>query len=57
MTCPWHGWTYEIRTGTLAQDPRVGVSKHEVRLEGDSVSRAAYRMSRTVLLSGFLRRQ
>ena len=38
VTCPWHGWSYQIRTGTLVQDPRVGVSKHEVKLDGESVS-------------------
>lgn len=38
VTCPWHGWSYEIRTGTLVQDPRVGVSKHDVRIDGDQVS-------------------
>ena len=38
VTCPWHFWSYEIRTGTMIQDPRVGVSKHEVRTEGDVVS-------------------
>ena len=38
VTCPWHGWSYEIRTGTMVQDPRVGVSRHEVRLDGDEVS-------------------
>jgi nitrite reductase (NADH) small subunit len=38
VTCPWHGWSYEIKTGTMVQDPRVGVSKHEVRIEGDLVS-------------------
>ena len=38
VTCPWHGWSYEIRTGTLVQDPRVGVSKHDVRVEGELVS-------------------
>ena len=37
VTCPWHGWSYEIKTGTLVQDPRVGVSKHEVRIDGDLV--------------------
>ena len=37
VTCPWHFWSYEIRTGTMVQDPRVGVSKHEVRLDGDRV--------------------
>ena len=38
VTCPWHGWSYEIRTGTMVQDPRVGVSKHEIRIEGDELS-------------------
>jgi nitrite reductase (NADH) small subunit len=38
VTCPWHGWSYEIATGTLVQDPRVGVSRHEVHIDGDDVS-------------------
>jgi nitrite reductase (NADH) small subunit len=38
VTCPWHGWSYEIRTGTMVQDPRVGVSKHDVQIDGDLVS-------------------
>ena len=36
VTCPWHGWSYEIRTGRLVQDPKVGVSRHDVRIvDGD----------------------
>ena len=38
VTCPWHGWSYEIKTGTLVQDPRVGVNKHEVKIEAGAVS-------------------
>ena len=38
VTCPWHGWSYEIRTGTMVQDPRVGVSRHDVQIDGDQVS-------------------
>ena len=38
VTCPWHGWSYEIRTGTMVQDPRVGVSKHAVKIEDGAVS-------------------
>lgn len=38
VICPWHGWSYEIRTGTLVQDPRVGVSRHDVKVDGDAVS-------------------
>lgn len=37
VTCPWHGWSYEIRTGTLVQDPRVGVSAHVTRVVDDEV--------------------
>ncbi len=38
VTCPWHFWSYEIKTGTMVQDPRVGVSKHEVRIEAEVIS-------------------
>jgi nitrite reductase (NADH) small subunit len=38
VTCPWHGWSYEIKTGTMVQDPRVGVSKHEVKIEEGAIS-------------------
>ena len=38
VTCPWHGWSFEVATGTMVQDPRVGVSCHEVRIDGDAVS-------------------
>ena len=38
VTCPWHGWSYDIRTGTMVQDPRVGLSKHDVRIDGDRIS-------------------
>jgi nitrite reductase (NADH) small subunit/3-phenylpropionate/trans-cinnamate dioxygenase ferredoxin subunit len=37
VTCPWHGWSYEVRTGTMVQDPRVGLSKHEIRIDGDQI--------------------
>jgi len=38
VTCPWHGWSYQIRTGTMVQDPRVGVSKHDVQIAGDEIA-------------------
>ena len=37
VTCPWHGWSYQIATGMMVQDPRVGVSKHDVRIDGDTI--------------------
>ena len=32
VTCPWHGWSYEIRTGRLTQDLRIGVARHETQI-------------------------
>lgn len=37
VTCPWHHWQYDLRTGALVQDPRVGVTCHETRVVGDEV--------------------
>ena len=37
VTCPWHGWQYDVTTGVLIQDPGVGVSRHETRIVGDEV--------------------
>jgi nitrite reductase (NADH) small subunit len=37
VTCPWHGWSYDIRTGILVQDGKVGVSRHNTRVVGDQV--------------------
>jgi nitrite reductase (NADH) small subunit/3-phenylpropionate/trans-cinnamate dioxygenase ferredoxin subunit len=38
VTCPWHGWSYQIKTGVLVQDGRVGVDRHDVRVDGDQVA-------------------
>ena len=38
VTCPWHGWSFEIATGTMVQDPRVGVSRHEVRVADGEIA-------------------
>lgn len=37
VTCPWHGWSYDIRTGILVQDGKIGVSCHNVRVIDDTV--------------------
>ena len=37
VTCPWHGWQYDVTSGALVQEPRVGVTKHEARVVGDEV--------------------
>ena len=37
VTCPWHGWSYDLRTGILVQDGKMRVSCHLTRLVGDVV--------------------
>ena len=37
VTCPWHGWSYDIRTGILVQDGKMGVACHPTRVVGDVV--------------------
>jgi nitrite reductase/ring-hydroxylating ferredoxin subunit len=37
VTCPWHGWQYDVRTGKVAQNPTVGVECYPVEVRGDEI--------------------
>jgi nitrite reductase/ring-hydroxylating ferredoxin subunit len=37
VTCPWHGWTYDVRTGSFEVIPPLRVRTYSVKREGDSV--------------------
>jgi len=38
VTCPWHGWTYSVRTGKAIVPPiGIRVPTYEVRVEGEDV--------------------
>ena len=37
VTCPWHGWQFDLTTGALVQDPSVGVTRHDTRIVGDEI--------------------
>ncbi len=37
VTCPWHGWQFDLRSGACVQDPVVGVTRHDVRVIGDEI--------------------
>lgn len=38
VTCPWHGWQYDILTGkNVGDDAGAGVASYEVKVEGDDV--------------------
>lgn len=37
VTCPWHGWTYDVTSGQSPDDPDTRVVSYQVRVEGDDV--------------------
>ncbi len=34
VTCPWHGWQYDVTTGKVSQNPSVGVGCYPVEVRG-----------------------
>jgi len=37
VTCPLHGWEYDVRTGSNTINPAARLSTFPVRIEGDDV--------------------
>jgi nitrite reductase (NADH) small subunit len=37
ITCPWHGFQYDVKTGACLTNPALSLARHAVRLEGDSI--------------------
>ena len=37
VTCPWHGWRYDVSTGGNVNNPAVKVACFPVKVEGPSV--------------------
>ena len=37
LTCPWHGWQYDVRTGENAFDRAIALQTYEVRVEDGEV--------------------
>ena len=37
VTCPWHGWRYNVKTGANAMLPTTKVANYQVKVEGDDV--------------------
>jgi nitrite reductase (NADH) small subunit len=37
VTCPWHGWTYDVTTGVSPDDPDCAVESYEVKVEGGDI--------------------
>jgi nitrite reductase (NADH) small subunit len=37
VTCPWHGWQFDVTTGKSNQNPAVGVSCYLIEVRGGEV--------------------
>ena len=37
VSCPWHNWTFDVRTGENTAGPDMKVSCHEVKVEDGQV--------------------
>jgi len=37
VTCPWHGWQYDVSNGKLVTNPAVGVETYPVEVRGDDI--------------------
>lgn len=37
LTCPWHGWGFNLDTGECEEDPCLHLERFPVRIEGDDI--------------------
>ena len=37
VTCPWHGWRFNVKTGNNAIMPNMKVQNYQVKVEGNDV--------------------
>ena len=37
VTCPWHGWQYDVTTGKVTGNPAVGVACYSLEVRGEDI--------------------
>ena len=37
VTCPWHGWQYDVTTGKVIGNPTVGVACYALEVRGEDI--------------------
>ena len=37
VTCPWHGWQFDVTTGALAMNPASKIKSYKVHIKGEEV--------------------
>lgn len=38
VACPWHGWRFNVRTGTRVNNPDFTVACYDVQVKGDVIN-------------------
>lgn len=37
VTCPWHGWQYDVTTGAMCLNDQIRLQSFPLRVDGDSL--------------------
>jgi len=37
LICPWHGWSFNVRTGESVQRPSTAIPTYGLKIDGDDV--------------------
>jgi nitrite reductase (NADH) small subunit len=37
LTCPWHGWSFDLETGECNEDDEIILRRYPVRIDGDDI--------------------
>jgi len=37
VTCPWHGWQYDVTNGKLTMNPSAGVESYPLEVKGEDI--------------------
>ena len=37
VTCPWHGWQFDVKTGKAVMNPNAGVGCIRTEVQGDEI--------------------
>ncbi len=37
LTCPWHGWTFDLHTGACDEDESLTLQRYETVVQGDDI--------------------
>jgi len=37
VTCPWHGWEYDVKTGISVNNPSARVATYPIVVEGADI--------------------